>query len=88
MHVQVPILLGFILFLSQIWALEEKSLYQAGGWGLIVGGSLNCPPGTRSHTSVTVTVCCPENYVSPDSQGIGGRVCCPPGMSNASDFNC
>jgi hypothetical protein len=82
MHVQVLILLGFILFLSQVWGLEEKSLYQAGGWGLIVGGSSNCPPGTRSHTSITVTVCCPTNYVSPDSQGIGGRVCCPPGMLN------
>jgi hypothetical protein len=88
MRVLLPVLLGVILFLSRAGALEERALYQAGGWGLVVGGSLNCPPGTRSHTAVTVTVCCPTDYGSPNSQGIGGRVCCPPGMSNASAFNC
>src|ERR1700753_2145239 len=87
MPVSLLTLLCSILSLTQALALEERSLYVSGGWGLIISSSTDlslCPSGTQGHIDADVIICCPPNYTSPDSSGIGSRICCPPGMINAS----
>ena len=81
MRVPFLALLTSGLSLTQALTLEERALYSEGGWGLVISDATSaCPAGTEGHSDVDVTICCPINYESPDSQGIGSRICCPPGL--------
>jgi len=71
-----------LIALLTSFSLSQASLYQSGGWGLVISdpaNALNCPSGTEPHSDADVTICCPNNYTSSDTSGIGARICCQPG---------
>ena len=78
---RVSILSLFIstLSLSQASALEARSLYVAGGWGLVVTDPSACPAGTQGHSDNGIYVCCATNYASEVDAGAPSRICCPQG---------
>ena len=81
MRVSLFALLSSILSLSQASVLEERALYASGGWGLVISNqadSSDCPSGTQAHSDADVTICCPNNYTSSDTEGVGARICCAP----------
>ena len=73
--------------LIQAFTLQERALYASGGWGLAISNpTSSCPSGTQSHSDFTITICCPNNFTSSDTQGIPARICCSPGKLNIAAF--